>query len=134
MGPLQAGTADPLDFRYARKVGGTADTLKAGAVLANATDVQVVAAIAGALAFRLRGLFTASGTLKFYYLRPGAERAGNTIADAYDPTVGPALANVAVVGNTSFVADVTPTGESELLIIFTPSGAGVVTYLDGMQQ
>lgn len=127
-------TADPLDFPFHRSLGGKADTLKEGATLANGVDKQVVAKIAGALVFRTRGLFTAGGTLKFYYLRPGANRDANTVALSYAAAVAPPHADVVVVGNTSFCVDITPSGESELLIIFTPTGAGAVTYLDGMQQ
>lgn len=127
-------TADPLDFRFHRALGGKDDTLKEGAALANTVVVAVVVAIAGAFVFRYRGLFTAAGTLKFYYLRPGGSRTANTTAECYDPAVAGPHVDVAVVAGTAFAIDITPAGESELLITFTPTGAGAVTYSDGMQQ
>lgn len=132
----RAGTSDPLDFRFHRALGGSSDTLKQGATLANGVAVTCVVPIAGALAVRLRGLFTAGGTMTFRYLYPASRRDPNTAlsSQVYSSAVIPPAGNLTVVANTEFAQDITPNGESDLLITFTPSGAGAVTFFDGMQQ
>jgi hypothetical protein len=139
-----AGTSDPLDFRIARAVGAPAtDTLYGGNIaaglpgstLTDATAVTAQIAIAGALLVRLRGLFTAGGTLHFQYLRPAALRPAAAGAGyAYSTAVVPPVGDVTVTANTEFSADITPGGESDLLVTFTPSASGVVTFFDVMQQ
>lgn len=131
---FRAGTSDPLDFRFARPVGqNDTDTLKAGAAYAGGGNLQAVVAIAGAFKVRFRGLFTAEGLLKFYYLRPASIRTADDVANAYDQSVEPPHADKSVTGTVEFVVDIEPVGESDLLIVFVPDGdAGTVTFFDVM--
>lgn len=122
----RAGTPDPLDFRYHRPVGGV---FAEGAAIPAAPDVVIIVPIAGALQYRLRGKFTCAGTLSFAYLRPPPKDA-----TAYDVALDPPSADVAVVADTEFLVDIQPSGESQLRITFNATGAGVVTFLDQMQQ
>jgi hypothetical protein len=145
------GTSDPLDFRNARPVGdraskivvpatnlygGNLATNDPGTHFVNGDAVTAEIAIAGALLVRLRGKFTGGGTLSFKYLRPGSARNPDSTGAgySYSTALDTPHADVAVVANTEFLADIEPGGESDLLLTFTPSADGVVTFLDVMQQ
>lgn len=117
------GTPDPLDARRHRPVSG--GTLEAGAAFVNLDVDDTIVPIAGALAVRVRGLFTGGGTLSFSYLRPPPFEG-----TAYTVSNPP---SVVVVANTEFVTTFEPQGESLVRIRFTASATGVVTYLDVMQ-
>lgn len=129
---LGAGTSDPLDFRYARPVAPAGNALAQGGEFVNATPVSHVVAIAGALFVRFRGKFTGGGELTFQYLRPRSIRSSDT--DGYDVTLNGPHSAVTVVLNTEFCIDIEPGGESDLLVVFTPSANGEVTFFDVMQQ
>ncbi len=145
------GTSDPLDFRNARPVGhrvgkvATPDTNLYGGNLAtndpgthftNGTACIAEEAIAGALLVRIRGLFTGGGTLSFKYLRPASARNPDSTGAgyAYSTALDTPHADVVVVANTEFLADIESGGESDLLLTFTPTADGVVTWLDISQQ
>lgn len=122
---LEGGTPDPLNFRRARSL---ADPFDDGHVFTQAAGAfAITIAIAGALVVRQRFLYTAAGTLSFAYLRPPPKNG-----TAYSSSVVPPVANVAVVANTEGSVDILPAGESLLLITFTPSGNGAVTFHDVM--
>jgi hypothetical protein len=145
-----AGTSDPLDFRNARTLGrrpgsvpspetnlygGNLATNDPGTAFTNGDAVTAEVAIAGALLIRIRGLFTGGGTISLAYLRPAASRPADPAAAGYAYTADPAPhADVDVTADTEFSFDINPGGESDLLVTFTPSADGVVTFLDVMQQ
>lgn len=132
MSQQDEGPPDPLDFRRHRQVEGNngagANTFAPGAAFSVAGGAfSKIVPVAGALAITLRGLFaTAGGTLSFAYVRP----APNT-ATAYGVS-NPG--NVTVSANTEFATSITPNGEGNLQITFTPGGSGTVTFFDVMQQ
>ncbi len=145
----QRGTSDPLDFRNARPVGhphkpvvpetnlqgGNLATGLPASLIVNGTAQTAEIAIAGALLVRLRGLATAGGTLSFLYLRPASARAASgSPGYSYSNALDVPHADVVVVANTEFLADIEPGGESDLLVTFTPTASGNWVFLDVMQQ
>lgn len=146
----QAGTSDPLDFRNARPVGtrpgavespatnlygGNLATNDPGTAFTNADAVTAEVAIAGAFLIRLRGLFTGGGTLNMKYLRPASCRApAGSPGYTYDESLEGPGTDVTVVANTEFVVDISPGGESDLLLTFTPTADGHVVFFDVMQN
>lgn len=133
--PDDAGTPDPLDFRRHRTVdaplgGQPPGVLGAACPFVNGTPITKLIPVAGALSVTLRGLFaatggTGSGTLSFQFMRPAP--FSTTPYATNNP------ANVAVTGGTEFIVTINPNGEAWMLVTFTPSGNGVVTYFDQMQ-
>lgn len=128
-------TADPLDFPFHRPLGGTEDTLKAGAACVLSTPLTCIVKSAGSPAVRLRGKITGcGGPMKFEYLWPGGSRASNAaITPVYNNAVEGPHADETIVDGTEFCVTITPIGESEILVTFTPDGDGEVDFFHGMQ-
>ncbi len=123
------GVPETLTVRKPRSVGGYfAD----GAAFLDANTYTQVTAIAGALGIRLRGKFTGGGTLSFTYRRPpgAGGAAGGNAATAYDTGLEPPHADVVVVANTEFLAEIDPVGEAFLAIKWDPTADGTVSFLD----
>lgn len=128
-----AGTPDPLDFRRHRRVeedrqNNPSGFAEGGALSVAGGAVSKLIPVAGALAVTFRGLFAASagGTFTFAYVRP--DSAAGTSYGVSNP------ANVVVSGGTEFCFTINPNGEGNLLVTFTPSGTGTITFFDTMQQ
>jgi hypothetical protein len=98
--------------------------LAADAVLSTGVGAASYVSIPDAGAWRFRGLFTVGGTLSFAYHRPPP-----TAETAYTDATPD---DVAVTANTPFTTTIFPQGECFVVVTYTPSGNGTVTYLDVM--
>lgn len=122
------GTPDPNKKRLHRSMG---DVFADGAAFVNGTAIAVLLPIAGALLIRLRLLVTGGGSLTFAYVRPPAGQGTPLLAYG---AVLPA-APLPVVANVEGSQDITnAAGECYLLVTYTPSAGGVVTFADIMMR
>ena len=97
-----------------------------GAACTNGTPLSALVTIAGASRARCRIKTTCDGVLKFEFVRPLNGRLIVTYA-ADNPATGNITANTEDSLTTTDIA-----GESQMLITFTPSGDGAVTFVDFM--
>lgn len=106
-----------------RTVGGT---LADGVALATGVAVSALIPLAGSSRFRIRIKASAAGTLSSAFVRPGT--TGFDAASLYttgNPT------DVAVVANTETKLEISEHyGEALLLLTYTPSGNGTLTFCD----
>lgn len=121
---MSAGKPDGLDFRKARVLQGW----ETGVPFVDAVAQAVLTPIQGALGVRIRFKATCDGALAFEYRRNSPD-----IVTAYTGAPAPS-ADVPVTADTEAVANIAPGGEAYLVVTFTPSADGAVTYADIMQQ
>lgn len=119
--PMSSGTPTPGNIPPHRTMAGP---FAEGSPLTNGIPISLYLAIPDAGAWRIRALFTASGTLSFQYTRPSPN-----VYDVYtDVLPDPVL----VTADVPVTATLFPQGECYVIIVFTPDEDGEVGYLDTM--
>lgn len=112
---------------YRRPYRRLSGALKVGAACTNGTRIVEIVALGSSAFAAVRMKATCAGTLSFHFLGPDTNAetgAFPTECATGNPT------DVAVGANTEAIIQPAPNGEEYGLVIFTPSGSGVITYVD----